>query len=72
MDAKNRRDLFLKQAWDAMCNENIGVIRTSIFENLHVEPLTLECSHSKKYLNKITTSMQFWVCPDCNKDLGNA
>ena len=30
-------------------------------------PLKPKCSHNKKYLNKITTSYQFWVCPVCKE-----
>ena len=28
-----------------------------------------QCLHSKKYLNKITNSLQFYVCPDCKKEV---
>lgn len=27
------------------------------------------CSHPKKYLNKITTALQFMVCPDCKEEV---
>lgn len=39
-----------------------------------VKTLTLHvagdyCSHSRKYLNKITNTLQFYVCPDCKKEV---
>lgn len=27
------------------------------------------CAHPKKYLNIITNSLQFYVCPDCKKEI---
>ena len=30
---------------------------------------TKKCNHSNRYLNKITTAMQFWVCPDCGQEV---
>ena len=30
------------------------------------------CSHSKKYVNVVSSTLKFWVCPDCKKDLGDA
>lgn len=28
-----------------------------------------ECNHSKAYLNHPISSLKFWVCPDCKKEL---
>jgi hypothetical protein len=28
-----------------------------------------QCRHPNKYLNIITNSLQFWVCPDCKKEV---
>ena len=30
------------------------------------------CDHNRKYRNRISATMQFWVCPDCKTDLGDA
>ena len=27
------------------------------------------CTHEKAYLNKISTALQFWVCPDCKQEI---
>jgi hypothetical protein len=27
------------------------------------------CQHKKKYLNKISANLQFWVCPDCKQEI---
>ena len=29
------------------------------------------CEHSKKYKNRISANVMFWVCPDCKQDLGD-
>ena len=31
-----------------------------------------ECKHENKYINQLSSTMKFWVCKDCKKDLGDA
>jgi hypothetical protein len=39
-------------------------------EELHyTKPAEGYCAHPKKYLNVITNSLQFYVCPDCKKEV---
>ena len=44
-----------------------GHSREDFYNPFNFEAITDECKHPKKYLNKITTAMQFYVCPDCKK-----
>ena len=30
------------------------------------------CRHEKKYINVLSNTLKFWVCPECGKDLGDA
>jgi hypothetical protein len=60
--------------------ENINVIEF-IDKMKHIrlvttEPITLtvqqiqqSCSHSKKYHNIISRTLQFWYCPDCKQEV---
>jgi hypothetical protein len=33
------------------------------------EKPTKSCNHPNKYLNKISSNLQFWVCPDCKEEV---
>lgn len=37
-----------------------------------IDNSTKKCEHKKKYKNRISARIAFWVCPDCGKDLGDA
>lgn len=32
---------------------------------------SISCKHSNKYINVVSATLKFWVCPDCKKDLGD-
>lgn len=38
-------------------------------EAFYTKPTEGYCAHPKKYLNKITNTLQFYVCPDCKKEV---
>jgi hypothetical protein len=38
-------------------------------EAFYTKPMESYCAHPKKYLNVITNSLQFYVCPDCKKEV---
>lgn len=44
-------------------------INISEAEQHYIKPVENFCAHPKKYLNIITNSLQFYVCPDCKKEV---
>jgi hypothetical protein len=49
---------------------NFGQLQHKIIDP-EIEYLETSCSHPNKYINKATLN-NFWVCPDCKADLGDA
>lgn len=43
--------------------------KLSTEEAFYTKPTGTYCAHPNKYLNKITNTLQFYVCPDCKKEV---
>jgi hypothetical protein len=41
--------------------ETVGVVPVAETKN--------SCQHKNKYFNKISNTLQFWVCPDCKQEI---
>jgi hypothetical protein len=65
----------IAQALDTNQTSYLGKGYTVLKSNLskeeafYTKPAESYCAHPKKYLNVITNSLQFYVCPDCKKEV---